>query len=273
MCVAGCHEVVMRTLSRRGFFKGAAGAGAATFAASALPAPAVAQPASFTKVVDLTHTLAPNFPTFGNEQQVWVDKILSIEKDGYNVNKWTIIEHVGTHMDAPAHFTRDGMSADALPASVLVLPLAVIDVVAKAETNPDYQLTPDDIRAWESANGRLPDNACVAMNSGWDRHVGTPKFRNADAQGVMHFPGFHGDTSEFLLKERRVQGIVVDTLSLDHGPSKDFKVHLTWLPAGRWGIEGAANLGQCPPKGATIVVGGPKIKGATGGPSRVFALA
>jgi kynurenine formamidase len=272
MCVAGCQEVVMRTLSRRGFFTGAAGAAAAGFAATALPAPAMAQGASFSKVVDLTHTLTEKFPTFGNEQQVWVERVLSIEKDGYTVNKWTIIEHVGTHMDAPLHFSANGTSADKLAPEVLVVPLAVVDVRAKAEANADYQVTPDDVRAWESANGRLPDNACVAMNSGWDRHVGTPKFRNADAQGGMHFPGFHGDTAEFLLKERRVQGIVVDTLSLDHGASKDFKTHVTWLPAGRWGIEGAANLGQCPPKGATIVVGGPKIEGATGGPSRVFAL-
>jgi kynurenine formamidase len=145
-------------------------------------------------------------------------------------------------------------------------------VTAKAEAYPDYQVTPDDIRAWESANGRLPDNACVAMNSGWDKFVGSPKFRNADAQGVMHFPGFHGDTAEFLLKERRVQGIVVDTLSLDHGPSKDFKTHYTWLPSGRWGLENVANLGALPARGTTLVVGAPKIKGATGGPTRLLAL-
>jgi kynurenine formamidase len=69
-----------------------------------------------------------------------------------------------------------------------------------------------------------------------------------------------------------VRGIAVDTLSLDHGPSKDFGTHLAWLPSGRWGLECVANLGQCPATGATIVVGGPKVRGATGGPSRVFAL-
>src|SRR5688572_4692010 len=108
MCVAGCHEVVMRSLSRRGFFKGAAGAGAATFLASALPEPATAQAASFSRVIDLTHTLSPEFPTFGTERQVWVEPLLTLEKNGYNMHKWTIIEHVGTHMDAPIHFSKDG---------------------------------------------------------------------------------------------------------------------------------------------------------------------
>jgi kynurenine formamidase len=104
------------------------------------------------------------------------------------------------------------------------------------------------------------------MNSGWDQHVKTEKFRND-----MHFPGFHPDTVD-LLMSRNVAGIAVDTLSLDHGQSKDFKVHVTFLPSGRWGIEAVANLGQVPEKGATVVVGVAKIEGATGGPTRVIAL-
>ena len=75
-----------------------------------------------------------------------------------------------------------------------------------------------------------------------------------------------------LLGDRQVAGLAVDTLSLDYGPSKDFKTHYTWLPSGRWGLENVAALGTLPARGATLVVGGPKIKGATGGPARVLAL-
>ena len=117
-----------------------------------------------------------------------------------------------------------------------------------------------------------PDGLTSAGGYPGDDEKGLELFRNVDDRGVMHFPGFHPDTAAFLIRERRVQGIAVDTLSLDHGRSKDFRTHTTWLPSGRWGLECVANLGQCPPKGATIVVGGPKIQGATGGPSRVFAL-
>ena len=88
----------------------------------------------------------------------------------------------------------------------------------------------------------------------------------------MHFPGYHIEAIEFLLGERDAKGIMVDTLSLDHGPSADFAVHYRWLPSNRWGIENAANLGALPESGATVIVGGPKIAGATGGPSRVIAL-
>lgn len=89
--------------------------------------------------------------------------------------------------------------------------------------------------------------------------------------GWMHFPGFHAEAAALLI-ERGAVGLAVDTLSLDHGPSSDFPTHRTWLPTGRWGLEAVANLAMLPPVGATIVVGAPKIEGATGGPARVLAL-
>jgi kynurenine formamidase len=110
------------------------------------------------------------------------------------------------------------------------------------------------------------------MLSGWDARVAGPEFRNADGDGVMHFPGFHVEAAQYLMGERNAIGIAVDTLSLDYGKSADFATHYAWLPTNRWGLEAVAKLAELPPVGATLVVGGPKIKGATGGPSRVFAL-
>ncbi|MEJ8573358.1 cyclase family protein [Microbaculum marinum] len=272
MCVPGCHEAVMRQLSRRGFFRGV---GAATLAAATLPAavaPARAQTVSFQKAVDLTHSLPPDFPTYFGDPQLEIEKVFAFDKDGFNLNVWHLNEHTGTHMDAPIHFSQDGQSADQIEIEKLVVPIAVIDVKAKAAEDPDYQVSPDDIRAWESANGELPEGCCVAMNSGWDAHVGTDKFRNADGDGVMHFPGFHPEAADMMISDRKVVGMGVDTLSLDFGKSPDFKTHYTWLPTGRWGMEAIANLDAIPASGATLVVGSPKIVGATGGPSRLIAL-
>jgi len=49
-------------------------------------------------------------------------------------------------------------------------------------------------------------------------------------------------------------------------------VHYSWLPSGRFGIEGLANLEQLPAAGATIFIGAPKHRGGTGGPARVMAM-
>jgi kynurenine formamidase len=270
MCVPGCQEALQAALSRRRFFKGAA---AASFAAVAASQPADAVPRRFSRAVDLTHTMSADFPTFFGVPGIEFEKKFDIKKDGFNLNWWRIIEHAGTHLDAPIHFSETGITAEKIAAETLVVPLAVIDVAAKASRNPDYELTREDCVAWERRHGHLPANACVAMHSGYARHVGdAAKFTGKDSGGVFHFPGFGAEAADWLLKRRRVAGIAVDTLSLDHGPSKDFKTHRLWLPAGRWGLENVANLDQVPAAGATLVVGLAKVKDATGGPARLIAL-
>jgi kynurenine formamidase len=267
MCVPGCHEAIQRAMSRRGFFKGAAAAG---FAASAA-APALAQ-RSFTAVIDLTHTLSPEFPTFFGIPGIAIERRYMLKKDGANVNWWHVLEHAGTHVDAPLHYADAGAAADMIPAEQLVVPLAVVDVAAKAAHNADYAMTVQDILDWEAQHGRLPDRCCVAMNSGWAQHAGdAAKFTGRQAN-VFHFPGVAPDAAAWLIQDRRVAGLAVDTMSLDPGASKDFKTHKLWLPSGRWGIENLANLDQVPASGATLVVGLPKVKGASAAPSRIFAL-
>jgi len=270
MCVPGCQEAVRAGLSRRRFFKGAA---AASFAAVAASEPADAVPRRFRRTVDLTHTMSPEFPTFFGVPGIELEKKFDIKKDGFNLHWWRIIEHAGTHLDAPIHFSESGITAEKITAETLVVPLAVVDVAAKAARNPDYEVTREDLVAWERRHGRLPANACVAMHAGWARHVGdAAKFTGKDSAGVFHFPGFSGEATDWLLQRRNVAGIAVDTLSLDHGPSKDFKTHRLWLPSGRWGLENVANLDAVPAAGATLVVGLAKVKDATGGPARLIAL-
>jgi kynurenine formamidase len=254
-------------MSRRGFFRGAATAG---FAAIAVK-PALAQ-RSFTSVIDLTHTLTPEFPTFFGIPGIAVERRYTLKKDGANVNWWHVLEHAGTHVDAPFHYSDTGAAAETIPVDQLVVPLAVVDVSAKAARNADYAMTVHDILDWEAQHGRLPDNCCVAMNSGWAPHVGNAaKFTGRQAN-VFHFPGVSPDAAAWLIRDRRIAGLAVDTMSLDPGASKDFKTHELWLPSGRWGIENIAGLDKVPPIGATLIVGLPKVKGASAAPSRIFAL-
>jgi kynurenine formamidase len=272
-----CHHCVVesvksRMLSRRDFFRASAAAGVAAAAVS-IPRPLFAQGGTPSRVEDMTHELHENFPTFSGEPQLFVEQILRMPGDGYNLNEWRLNEHTGTHMDAPLHFSEDGQSVAEIPVGDLVCPLVVVDIREKASADADAQVTPDDIKAWTAAHGEIPDGACVAMLSGWGAHVNSDKFRNAGEDGqTLHFPGFHVEATQMLMEETGTRGIAVDTMSLDHGRSEDFAVHYSWLPAGRWGLECIANLEQMPASGATLIVGAPKIRGGTGGPARVFAM-
>jgi kynurenine formamidase len=268
MCVPGCQEAIHHALSRRRVF-----GAAAAFAATAVAPPALAAPRPARRVIDLTHTMSADFPTFDGTPGIEMQKVFDLKKDGYNLYRWGLIEHSGTHLDAPIHFSENGMAVEQIPAETLVVPLAVINVADKAVKDADYQLSRSDLAAWERRHGRLPDNCCVAMHSGWARHVADKaKYVGKDSNGVMHFPGFDPDAAAWLIKQRRVAGVAVDTLSLDHGASKDFKTHVLWLGGGRWGLENVAGLDRVPAAGATLVVGLAKVKGATGGPARLFAL-
>ncbi len=226
---------------------------------------------SFSRVVDLTHTLTKDFPSFFGPA-FETETTHTYEKDGFNLNTIKYYEHVGTHFDAPIHYSRDGNTIDEIPVEQLVCPLAIIDVRVKAEQDPDYCLSLDDIAAFEKDYGKIPDGACVAMFSGWESHLDSKRFRNEDEAGVLHFPGFHGDVADFLIEERDVYGAAVDTMSIDKGSSTEFPFHYRWLTSGRYGIENVANLGALPPVGAMLVAGAPKFQGCTGGPGRLIAL-
>jgi kynurenine formamidase len=266
------ENVKERMLSRRSLFKGSAALAGAAALGAGTSRPLMAQAPR--QVIDMTHELSEDFPTFGGVPGISYDKQFDIATDGYNLYKLTIDEHTGTHIDAPLHFSSDGASVAEIPVETLACPLCVIDIRARAAEDRDTQLTPDDLSAWIGEHGEIPEGACVAMNSGWADKLGTDAFRGADASrgGSLHFPGFHIEATQMLLEETQAAAIAVDTLSLDFGPSPDFATHYAWLPAGRYGIECLAGLDAMPAQGATLMVGAPKVRGGTGGPARVMAL-
>jgi len=270
MCdICVMNAVKDKMLSRRNFFKGSAAIGAAAMTAAATGTPALAD--GHGKVEDMTHTVHEDFPTYFGESQFSREQVFNFAEHSFNLQRFTVNEHTGTHIDAPLHFSKDGASVDEIPVSSLIAPLCVVDIAARAEDDADTLVTPDDLKAWISANGPIPENACVAMHSGWGSRVGSDEYRGFDGE-KQHYPGFHVEASTMLLQETSASSIASDTLSLDHGISADFATHYSWLPAGRFGIENLANLDKLPAKGATIVIGAPKHKGGTGGPARIFAM-
>ena len=274
-----CNQHVMQTVrdrvkqeglpsvSRRSFLKmgGVLAAGAAL-------APQVARADMHSGgVVDLSHTLTPSFPVFpGVVTPGERSTVVTVEENGFYMQRWSFDEHQGTHMDFPAHFIADGARVDAFPAGALVGPAVVIDIAARAEEDPDAQVMVDDLQAWEMEHGEIPEGAFVMMYAGWDELLGTPAFLGDDTG--LHFPGFSGEASEWLVNERSIHGVGVDTISIDHGISSTFDTHYTILGAGLVGIEGVANLASIKDTHATIVCGIPKYEEGSGGPARILAL-
>jgi len=255
MCdICVMNSVKAKMLSRRNFLKGVAASGVTAAVGTTAMAPAALAEGVQT-VEDLTHTLSAEFPTYFGEPGVSSEQKFNFKEHGFNLFQHTINEHTGTHIDAPLHFSPDGTSVDEIEISNLVVPLCIIDISKKAAEDVDA----------------LPENACVAMHSGWHSKVGSDDYRGFDGE-KQHYPGFHVEAAKMLIEEASVSSIASDTLSLDHGISADFATHYEWLPSGRFGIENIANLDKLPLSGATIVIGAPKQQGGSGGPARIFAM-
>jgi kynurenine formamidase len=277
MCAPSLIQEVRQDLSRRHFLTalGAsiAGVAAASEVERAQEKP-VRLPKGFRDVYDLTHTLSPATPVFPAFKPMQMVERFTIARDGFYANELTFGEHTGTHLDGPIHFVNGGMSADRIPVDRMFAPLAVVSIKARADKDADATVRVDDVIGWEKTHGRIPAGAFVAMYSGWDARIADAgRFLNPDTKKTLHFPGFSEEAARFLVQERDIVGVGVDTLSLDTGAAQKFVAHLVFLGAGKYGVELLASLGAVPPAGATLIVGGPKHHGASGGPVRALAVA
>lgn len=243
--------------------------------------PAAAAPATIdeSRLVDLTYT-------FDEKTVYWpTEKGFALERGPhgltpqgyfYSANRFCTAEHGGTHMDAPIHFAEGRLSADQVPLTALVGPAVVVDVSEQARADRDYRLTVADLERWEAKYGRIPDGAIVLMRSGWGRfwpdreaYLGTAEPGDV---ANLHFPGFSKEAAEWLVGQRTIDAIGVDTASVDPGPSKDFAVHQVVNGANKPALENLANLDRLPESGATLIALPMKIGGGSGAPARVVAL-
>ena len=185
-------------------------------------------------------------------------------------------EHGGTHLDAPIHFAEGKRTTDEIPLQQLVRPAVVIDVRKQASKDPDYRLKLEDVKEWEKRHGAIERGAIVLLRTGWSsrwpdrkRYLGDDK--PGDASN-LHFPSYGAEAARYLVNERRVSALGVDTASIDHGPSGDFIVHQIANGANVPGLENLTNLDRLPPKGAWIIALPMKIAGGSGGPLRAIGI-
>ena len=186
-------------------------------------------------------------------------------------------EHGGTHLDAPIHFAENKLTVDQLPLSSLTGNAVVIDVSQKALTNRDYQISIEDIESWETENGRIPDKTIVLFRTGYGqfypnrgKYFGTSK-TGLEAIPELHFPGISPETTQWLVEQRNIKALGLDTPSLDYGQSKEFKTHRLLLGSNKPGFENLANLNKLPLKAIYIVALPMKIAKGSGAPLRIIA--
>jgi kynurenine formamidase len=238
-------------------------------------------PFSGYRVIDMSYAYNADTIYWPTEDGFILESEFAGMTDGgywYTSNKLTTAEHGGTHIDAPIHFAENQNTVDALKLDQLMGAVAVIDVSGDASMDVDYQVSVADIEIWESEHGRLTDGVIVLIFTGHGRHwpdrlayLGTEQL-GAEAVPKLHFPGLHPDTASWLVEERNINAIGLDTPSIDYGQSSLFESHRTLFAKNIPAFENVANLDQLPAIGAYVVALPMKIEGGSGGPLRMIGL-
>jgi kynurenine formamidase len=196
----------------------------------------------------------------------------------YSAYNYSAAEHGGTHIDSPVHFAEGKKTVDQLGLDQLIGEGVKIDVSSKASSDRDYQITVDDIKAWEATNGKLPEWSIVLFQTGFGSkwpdkktYLGTDQ-KGPDAVKDLHFPGLHPDTAKWLVGNRKIKAVGIDTASIDPGQSTTFGSHVALMTHNIPAFENVANVEKLPVKGFQIVALPMKIKGGSGAPLRIVAF-
>jgi kynurenine formamidase len=230
-------------------------------------------PFGFRKVVFLSHVLTEEAPVFPGDPPVVLRTAATAERDGYYLQHLAAGEQAGTHWAAPAHFSPGEATADELDPGDFFLPAAVIDVREAAASDPDFALGVPGIERWEAAHGPVPARAAVLLWTGFSGRWPDPAaYLNADAAGQPHYPGFSAAAAAWLIGSRGVAALGTDTMGVDPGADHTYSSNRLLLHGHRIHLENLTGLGQLPPAGAWIVVGGVRTRGGSGSPATVFGL-
>jgi kynurenine formamidase len=230
-----------------------------------------------TRVIDLSYTISDHLPPWpGDKKTFEAFPNATIERDGYFTRSFWMLEHYGTHLDAPAHFPPGKTTVDEIPAHKLIGPCVLLDVFNEnRRTNSDaadYRLPASRVEEWEARHGNIPEGAIVLLrtrcSAQWND---ADRYRGLDAAGSMHFPGFSVEAVQYLIS-KRINGIGADAMSVDAGDSKDYAVHTLALGSDLFQLENLSDLSEVPEAGALLIVAPIKLEGGSGGPCRVFAI-
>ena len=245
------------------------------------PSPAQSAALPNGTIVDLSHAYDVDAIFWPTAEPFKLEKVADGMTPGgyyYAANNFFTSEHGGTHIDAPVHFAEGRQTVDEIPLERLVGSAVVIDVADRAEANADYQVSTDDFSRWETEHGQIPAGAIVLLRTGfasrWPdaaRYLGTAE-RGEPAVAQLHFPGLHPDAARWIVANRAIHAIGIDTASIDYGQSTLYESHRVLYEQDIPAFENVAALDRLPATGATVVALPMKIKGGSGAPLRIIAI-
>lgn len=228
---------------------------------------------NYQQIIDLSHLIDQNIPRWAGDPLIELETVANIAENKYYLRRFTMGEHSATHLNAPNTFAGDRPGIDSYQPKSLVVPALVIDIQEKVNLDRDYLLNIEDVLHWEKFNQTIPDHTVILIYTGWqNRWLNPQAFLSQDAEGKYHFPGCARETAEWLLTERKIVGMGIDTHGIDGGMDEDFMTNQLILQNDGLVLENLTNLDLLPAGNITLVIGILKLKNGSGSPASVLAF-
>jgi kynurenine formamidase len=231
------------------------------------------------KFHDVSPVIDARLPVFPGHPPVTIDADARTHaRDGYFVQELSLGEHVGSHVDAPAHAVAElgEHTIDRYPVERFIAPYVKYDV-SRYAPGPGDLVTRAMLEAIEAHDGlELRPGDIAIIQFGWDRHF-KPEDDDPNARlwWIRNAPGLAADACTHLV-ERGVSAVGSDTATCDtalvNGVITSAIGHTTaFLPAEILIFETLIGLAAAPSRG--IFVGLPlRIRGGSGSPIRAVLI-
>ena len=205
------------------------------------------------KIYDITVSITSDIPVWPGDPALEIQPMMRISQgDPVNLSAFSATLHLGTHVDAPFHLFNEGQTVDALPLSVLVGPVWVVEI-----DHPEYI----DCQELERINWpAIPRVLFKTCNSEyWKSHP---------LAFQKQFVSLTAEAAAFLV-ERGIKLVGIDYLSVDLFTNRHLDAHKILLRNAVIVVEGLNLLGV-PPGIYELFCLPLKIVGADAAPARVI---
>ena len=229
---------------------------------------------------DVSPVIDERLPVFPGHPAITVESDARTHaRDGYFLQRLAIGEHIGSHVDAPAHAVAGlaDRTIDLYPVDRFIAPYVKYDLSA-FDPQPGMLISRAQLEEVERRDGlELQSGDVAIVQYGWDRHF-RPNSNDADERAwwIRNAPGLAADACSHLAG-RGVIGVGSDTATCDaavvDGTITSSVGHdQIFLPNEILLFEGLIGLAAAPARG--VFLGLPlRIGGGSGSPIRAVLIA
>ncbi|NLH51750.1 MAG: cyclase family protein [Bacteroidales bacterium] len=160
-------------------------------------------------VYDLTHLIKGDIQVWPGTPGPRIEELFTVATHGFMESGLHLVSHTGTHIDAPAHMLKDGLTLDRFNISAFTGLAIKIDLTHRLRV-----IEEEDLAVLQNPGFKVE---WVLLHTGWSRYWGHPAYFGP-------YPVLT-EKAALLLTNFSLKGIAIDAPSFDTFDSPDYPNH------------------------------------------------